>query len=337
MRRACQGMLARCLPCPGRGLPWGAQPRPRGTSGARPEAAVPQVVAFAGLGAMGYPMAGHVAKLPVRRCLVWNRTAEKARRHAEEHGSVQVAEALDLGQAEVLLLCLPTSAEDVEVAEQVAPRMAPGACIVSCTSGEPAATRRLATSLRERFGIHFIDCPVSGGPRGAAAGSLACLLGADDEGAVERVRPVVKAFARQIVRCGPSGAGHAVKSVNNALNVTHLMLATEGLLALRKLGVDPAVALEAINGSSGRSLQTEQRLPQEVLTGRFEYGFKLPLMAKDCRIAEQLLAEGFPGATLLPAGARLVQQAAAEESEDADYTCVVRMLESQAGVDLRAQ
>ncbi|CAK9098963.1 unnamed protein product [Durusdinium trenchii] len=81
--------------------------------------------------------------------------------------------------------------------------------------------------------------------------------------------------------------------VNNALNVTHLMLGAEGLLALQQLGVDPSVALEAINGSSGRSLQTEQRLPQDMerkfLTRRFGYGFKLPLMAKDCRIAAEVL------------------------------------------------
>jgi len=112
-------------------------------------------------------------------------------------------------------------------------------------------------------------------------------------------------------------------------------MGAEGLLALQSMGVEPAVALEAINGSSGRSLQTEQRLPQEVLTGRFSYGFKLPLMAKDCRIAESLIREGFPKASLLPAVVQLVERATAEESAEADYTRVVKLLEREAGQELR--
>jgi len=299
-------------------------------------ASAADTVGFIGLGAMGYPMAGHMARLFGRRCLVWNRTSAKAERHAAEHGSVHARELSDVGAAGVLVLCLPTSNEDVLVAEQVAASMAPGSVIVSCTSGEPAATRRLATALHERHSVRFLDAPVSGGPGGAAAGTLACLLGGDDEGAVERAEPVLKTFSRMIVRCGPSGAGHAVKAVNNAMNAAHLMLGAEGLLALRGAGVAPEVALQAINGSSGRSLQTEVRLPQEVLTGRFAYGFKLPLMAKDCCIADALVREGFPGARLLPEAVGLVKGAAEEESAEADYTHVVRLLERRAGYELRA-
>jgi len=294
------------------------------------------VVGFAGLGAMGYHMAAHMAKIPGQRCLVWNRTGEKAQRHAAEHGSQGVADAAALAPAAVLVLCLPTSREDEELALQVAPHMAAGACIVSCTSGEPQVTRRLAGDLLARFGVHFLDCPVSGGPRGAAAGSLTCMLGADCEEAAGRATPVIQAFAKRIVRCGPAGAGHAVKAVNNALNVAHLLLGAEGLLALQGAGVKPEVALDAINSSSGRSLQTQERLPQEVLTGSFSYGFKLPLMAKDCRIAGGVLREHFPAASLLPRTVDLVQQAAAEEADDADYTRVVQLLERAAGQRLRA-
>merc|ERR1712217_969101 len=139
-----------------------------------------------------------------------------------------------------------------------------------------------------------------------------------------------------VVRCGPTGAGHAVKAVNNALNVTHLLLGAEGVLALQQLGVDPDVALEAINGSSGRSLQTQERLPQEVLSRKFGYGFRLPLMAKDCRIAAGVLQDNCPAASLLPAAAKLVQTAAAEESDEADYTRVVCHLERKLGVELQS-
>mmetsp|Transcript_2002 Transcript_2002/g.6172 ORF Transcript_2002/g.6172 Transcript_2002/m.6172 type:complete len:359 (-) Transcript_2002:23-1099(-) len=305
-----------------------------GSAPAVPSAA--SALGFVGLGVMGYPMAGHMAKLPGRRCLVWNRTAAKAEKHAAEHGSVCASELSDLGTVGILVLCLPTSKEDALVAEQVAAHMAPGSIILSCTSGEPAATRQLAAELRQRHGVRLLDAPVSGGEKGAAAGSLACLLGADEEAAVGAAEPVLQAFARKIVRCGPTGAGHAVKAVNNAMNAAHLLLGAEGLLALQAAGVRPEAALEAINGSSGRSLQTEQRLPQEVLTGRFAYGFKLPLMAKDCRIAGSILRDGFPGSRLLTEAVAMVDQAAAEEHEEVDYTHLVRRLELQAGRELRA-
>lgn len=299
-------------------------------------AAEPELVGFAGLGAMGWHMAAHMSKLPGTRCLVWNRDGDKAQRHAAEHGSVAVETAAGLAKAKVVVFCLPTSVEDAEVAEEVGSSMAAGGCIVSCTSGEPTSSRKLAESLLERFGLHFVDCPVSGGPRGAAAGTLTCMLGANDEAAAEKVLPVVKAFAGKVVRCGPAGAGHAVKAINNSLNCAHLLLGAEGFLALQSFGVDPAVAAEAINGSSGRSLQTMERLPQEVFTGRFSYGFKLPLMAKDCRIAAGVLRDGFPKASLLPAAVELVQQAAAEEAPEADYTRIVNTLERRAGAELRS-
>jgi len=183
-----------------------------------------KTVGFIGLGAMGYPMAGHMARLGGHSCLVWNRSTEKAERHAAEFGSSAVSDLVALAKAEVLLMCLPTSDEDATMAEQLAPHLRKETCLVSCTSGEPSATKRLAASLRERFGVHFMDCPVSGGPKGAAAGSLTCMLGADSDAAAERVMPVIQAFSKKVVRCGPVGAGHAVKAVNNALNVTHLLL-----------------------------------------------------------------------------------------------------------------
>jgi len=293
-------------------------------------------VGFVGLGAMGYHMAGHMAKCHGHQCLVWNRTEAKALQHSKEFGSSAVGKLEQLATSQVLIFCLPTSEEDEAIVEQVAPHLAKDACVVSCTSGAPAVTKRLSLSLKERFGVHLLDCPVSGGPRGAAAGSLTCMLGSDSEEATKKVLPVLNTFAQKVVHCGPSGAGHAVKAVNNALNVTHLLLGAEGLLALQKLGVDPSVALDAINGSSGRSLQTEQRLPQEVLTRRFGYGFKLPLMAKDCRIAADVLKE-MPSAQLLPKSAQLVQDFAREHGPDADYTCVVKSVENAAGEEIRAR
>merc|ERR1712151_226233 len=90
--------------------------------------------------------------------------------------------------------------------------------------------------------------------------------------------------------------GHAVKAVNNACNVSYLLCIHEGLLALKKMGVDPTAALSVINKSSGRSLMSEVRVPDEIITGNFNYGFKLGLMAKDVNIATDLMDEYFPEA-----------------------------------------
>eukprot|EP00927_Polykrikos_kofoidii_P049764 TRINITY_DN43779_c0_g1_i1.p1 TRINITY_DN43779_c0_g1~~TRINITY_DN43779_c0_g1_i1.p1 ORF type:complete len:337 (-),score=56.19 TRINITY_DN43779_c0_g1_i1:53-991(-) len=300
-------------------------------------AEAPSVVAFCGLGAMGYHMAGHMASKLSGKCMVWNRTFEKAQKHATEHGTIATENLDGVAQAQVIVLCLPTSAEDAIVVETLSPLLQPGSCVISCTSGEPGETRRIATKLFEEARVHFVDCPVSGGPAGAKAATLTCMLGADDKDALNRCLPVIETFAGKVVCTGPTGSGHAVKAINNVLNVTHLMIAAEGLLALQKIGVEPEVALSVINSSSGRSLQTQERLPKEVLSRNFAYGFRLPLMAKDARIAAGVLGEGFPGATLLPAAAQLVQQAAAEETDEADYTRAVCLLERAAGTELRSK
>jgi len=188
--------------------------------------------------------------------------------------------------------------------------------------------------MLENYGVHFMDAPVSGGPRGAAAATIACMFGADNDEAAERCEKVLQKFTKKVVRTGPAGSACAVKAINNVMNSTHLLIAAEGLLALQKLGVKPDVALSAINGSSGRSLQTQERVPNEVLTRNFAYGFKLPLMAKDCRIAESVLDAGFPQAQLLRAGSKLVNEAEITQSENADYSQIVCLLEERAGHEL---
>ena len=150
---------------------------------------------------------------------------------------------------------------------------------------------------------------------------------------------VINIFAKKkIVRCGIVGAGHAVKAMNNCLNAAHLIVAGEALLALKKWGVQPEVALQAINASSGRSLQTEVRIPTEVLTRRFDYGFKLGLMLKDVCIAVDGLAacqEDRRGNSILTAVKKMLEQSVTAQGYDVDYTCVLRTLELEAGCELQ--
>jgi len=126
--------------------------------------------------------------------------------------------------------------------------------------------------------------------------------------------------------------------MNNCLNAAHLIVAGEALLALKKWGVQPEVALQAINASFGRSLQTEVRIPTEVLTRRFDYGFKLGLMLKDVRIAVDGLAacqEDCRHTSILPVVKQMLEQSVNAQGYDVDYTCVLRTLELEAGCELQ--
>jgi 3-hydroxyisobutyrate dehydrogenase len=297
-------------------------------------------VAFVGLGAMGWGIAANLAAAAkdgkiASPVLVWNRTTSKSEQHEARYGT-RCARALpDVSQADVIITCLPTSTEVADVARELAPAMKSGSLWIDCTSGDPDSTKYISRMLKEA-GITMIDCPVSGGPDGAASGQLTAMVGGDTN---DVAQSVINIFAKKkIVRCGIVGAGHAVKAMNNCLNAAHLIVAGEALLALKKWGVQPEVALQAINASSGRSLQTEVRIPTQVLTRRFDYGFKLGLMLKDVRIAVDGLAacqEDRRGNSILTAVKKMLEQSVTAQGYDVDYTCVLRTLELEAGCELQ--
>jgi 3-hydroxyisobutyrate dehydrogenase len=291
-------------------------------------------VGFVGLGAMGSHLARHLHAYSQTRLgragVVWNRSAEKAQEHSLKHGTVAVTEVAELSRCRVLAVCLPTT-RDVEKVLASIP-LKPGSLIIDCTSGDPEHTRSLAATLLAEKGVHFVDAPVSGGPKGAAAGSVTSMLGGANAD-VAIAKEVCAAWSKKVVHCGPVGSGDATKAINNVLNSAHLLLATEGLLALKAYGVDPATALEVINSSSGMSLQTS-RLPDNVLSRKFAYGFALGLMRKDVGLAGTLVASQTPAASLIPQVVGLVGEAERKYGSDADYTEIARLLEDRAGITL---
>lgn len=308
-------------------------------------------VAFVGLGAMGYGMAANLARHHSDKdkgsVFVWNRTSSVAEKHASEFGTRAVSSLDDLKGCSVVFMCLPTSKEVKSICSRLV--LDSGAIVADCTSGNPIMTREIASSLAERQ-IEMVDCPVSGGPAGGKSGQLASMVGGSPN-AISTVEPYLRCMAqKKVVQVGPIGSGHAVKAVNNTLNTAHLAIATEGLLALAKFGVPPDVAVEAINGSSGRSLQTEERIPKEVLSREFDYGFPLGLMLKDVTVAvDNVCAEQScdnengegqekvkKNSNFFPLVKDLLQKAVDLESKDADYSRVVRPLEADAGFELHA-
>jgi 3-hydroxyisobutyrate dehydrogenase len=292
-------------------------------------------VAFLGLGAIGAPMARHLATDAFDLAL-WNRTAAKARAVAEGRRARVAATPADAARgADVVVTCLPTSREVEALLDGesgLLAGLARGAVLVDCTSGDPATSRRIAARLAER-GVGFLDAPVSGGVSGAEKGALTVMVGGD-AALLERVRPVLAAFGSRIVHCGDVGAGHAVKAVNNALLAVHVWSTAEGLAALAKAGVSPAVALDVINASSGRSNASENLVPQRVLTRAFPRTFRLALLDKDIGIAADFARAQGVATPLLQLAAELFRFAHRELGEEADHVEAVKLIERWAGVEI---
>jgi len=291
-------------------------------------------IAFLGLGAIGTPMAKHLASR--FDLVVWNRTSEKAAAFASAHDATAAATPRDAAQgADIVITCLPTSLE-VEAlltgADGLLAGLTKGAVLVDCTSGDPATSQRIAGRLAEQ-GIGFLDAPVSGGTSGAEAGKLTVMCGGD-QATFDRVLPVLQAFGSKVVLVGPVGAGHALKAVNNALLAVHIWSVAEGLAALTKAGVAPSAALEVINASSGRSNASENLIPQRVLTRAFPRTFRLALLEKDVAIAADFLRSQRVPSSMIQQIAELFRAARGELGEDVDHVEAVRIVEKWAGVEI---
>ncbi len=289
-------------------------------------------VAFLGLGAIGAPMASHVAK--TFDLVVWNRTGEKSVAFAAQHGAKSAPTPADAVRgASIVITCLPTSREVEEILHEpkgagLLAGLESGTTLIDATSGDPASSRRIAALLAERK-IGFIDAPVSGGVVGAEKGALTIMVGGD-QATLDRAMPVLETYGKKIVLAGPVGAGHALKAVNNALLAVHIWSAGEGLAALAKAGVSPKAALEVINASSGRSNASENLIPQRVLTRAFPRTFRLALLEKDVAIAADFLRDQKVASPVLQQIAELFRLARVELGEEADHVEAVRLIERHA-------
>lgn len=292
-------------------------------------------VAFLGLGAIGAPMARHVAEHFT--LTVWNRTSSKSTAFAKRYGARAAKTPCDAAKgAKVIITCLPTSQEVeglMDGDQGLVAGMSRGATLVDCTSGDPATSQRIAERLA-RKGRRFVDAPVSGGVSGAEQGILTIMCGGD-VAEVARVRPVLETFGKKIVLCGAVGAGHAVKAVNQALLGVHLYVASEGLAALVKAGVSAALALEVINASSGRCNATENLIPQRVLTRAFPRTFRLALLEKDLGIAASFTRTQGVSAPVLQLATELYRAARRELGEEADHVEIAKVVERSSGVEIR--
>jgi len=232
--------------------------------------------------------------------------------------------------AAAVFLSLPDSdvVEQVLLADGLLASLTPDTMVIDMSSSDPARTRDLAARAAER-GVTLIDAPVSGGVAGALAGSLTIMVGGPER-AFAAARPALAAIGARVVHAGDVGAGHAVKALNNLMSAAHLIVSSEALIAGRRFGLDPAVMLEIINGSSGRSGSTENKWPNYVLTERYDAGFSIRLMVKDMKLALGIEhATGTP-APVSEAAVAAWEAAAGDLPPDVDHTAIARWLSGRA-------
>jgi len=284
-------------------------------------------IGFIGLGAMGYPMARHLAAR--HEVIVWNRTREKAERHAREHGSKLARDLQDVAAGDVIITMLPTSMEVDSIADQLLPVLKKGTLWIDATSGNPDAGRRTAERLATK-GVAFVDAPVTGAIVGAENATLTIMIGgsAEDFG---RARAVLELCGKKIIHVGPTGAGHAIKALTNSIMGATVWITAECLLIAKKFGIDPKTALEVTNAGSGRSNASENLLPMRLVEGKWPLVFKLALHDKDIRIAAAMAHDQHAAAPMLALTSQLFTAALHELGAGADYVEVAKIVAKMSG------
>ncbi len=247
-------------------------------------------IAFLGLGTMGAPMAGHLARAG-HKVTVYNRTTAKAddwvARHAAE--GLAVARAGSPSEAahgqDAVLTCVGNDDDLAEVVlggNGALAAMEEGAVIVDHTTVSPAIARRIAEAASEH-GVLALDAPVSGGQAGAENGKLSIMCGGSDD-AMERAQPILEAYAARIVHVGEAGSGQATKAVNQICIAGTLAGLSDGVRFAQAAGLDMAKVLEAVSGGAAQSWQMDNRW-NTMTQGQFDFGFAIDWMRKDLAIA----------------------------------------------------
>lgn len=284
-----------------------------------------QIVGIIGLGNMGGGMAATLVRAGFK-VLGSDPQADSCNKASE--AGVEICESIAAlcQHADVVLLSLPT-AQVVETvvcgSDGVLANARNGQLLIDTSTSEPSTTRRLAIQLAE-VGVAMIDAPVSGGPKGAATGTMGMLLGGETTD-IARAESVLDALSAKKVHIGPVSAGHVAKIANNLLCAAQLVSNAEVVRMAAAAGVDPEKLIAGINTSSGRSGVSEVNFPTWVLNGGFDSGFTMALMRKDVGLAKSLAESLDLQLPLLQQVAELWAQSADSLADGEDFNRIVSL------------
>lgn len=248
-------------------------------------------VAFIGLGVMGYPMAGHLARAG-HNLVVYNRSRSKTDAWLAEHpgqGASSPAEAAL--NCDIVMACVGND-EDLRAvtieSNGAFESMQQGAVFIDHTTASPALARTLYTQAQAR-GFHFLDAPVSGGQAGAINGQLTIMVGGD-AAPFAQCEPILATFARAVTHIGPAGSGQLCKCVNQICIAGLLQGLSEGIHFGQRAGLNMTKVLEVISKGAAQSWQMENR-GQTMLQNKFDFGFAVDWMRKDLQICQHEAAQ----------------------------------------------
>ncbi|PLP96734.1 NAD(P)-dependent oxidoreductase [Cupriavidus pauculus] len=282
---------------------------------------------FIGLGMMGFPMAGRLVAADIS-VLAYDVVPETRQRFGAEFTGARVADDLQAFSAcDVVITMLPNSDIVDATVHRLLSALPSGALIIDMSSADPVRTRALAEAVGAA-GKRLIDAPVSGGVSRACAGTLAIMTGGDPAD-IERARPILAHLGKAITTVGSIGAGHAMKALNNYVSAAGLIATAEALIAGQRFGIDPNVMVDVLNSSTGKNNTTENKAKQFMLSGAFNSGFSLALMAKDVGIAADLAEAVHASMQLGGHVSEMCSRASELLGKDADHTEMYRYVQPQ--------
>lgn len=293
-------------------------------------------IGFIGIGIMGAPMAGHLARAGYPMTL-HDIDQDKAEAVAVRYPGVTTAEspAAVAAQSDIVITMLPAGAYVREVAlgdKGLIHSLKPGALLLDTSSCEPWLTRATADALAAR-GIAMVDAPASGAQGGAIAAELVFMVGGSPQ-ALARVRPLLEVMGKQVFHLGPVGAGHAMKCINNTITAMTFLATAEGLVLGKKFGLDPDIMTEVLNQSTGMSWISRTHIKQRITSRSFDDPFKLKLMVKDIGIAMHLADDLALSLPLCVQGQQLWDRANQHADDGSSVSQLVRWVEQTTGVEI---
>ena len=243
-------------------------------------------VAFLGLGVMGYPMAGHLAKRGGHSLSVYNRTTAKSEAWVAANGGGRVAlTPAEAAKGAEFVFCCVGNDDDLRSVttgkDGAFSAMTTAAIFIDNTTASADVARELAASAKAG-GFEFLDAPVSGGQAGAENGQLTVMVGGD-EAAFTKAQPVIAHFAKMVNRIGPSGAGQLTKMVNQIAIAGLVQGLAEAVHFGKSAGLDMAAVMDTISKGAAQSWQMENRW-KSMDAEKFDFGFAVDWMRKDLGI-----------------------------------------------------
>ena len=289
---------------------------------------------FVGVGRMGGPMSERLLaagySLTVFDTVAANVDALVKKGAKKASSAAEVASAAD-----IVLMSLPTPdiVRNVALGENGIATGNRVRTLIDLSTTGPGVSNIVAKELTQR-NIAWVDSPVSGGVKGAAAGTLAVMVSCPKP-AFEEIEPILKVFGKIFFTGEKPGLAQTAKLANNLMAAAALVITSEAVAMGTKAGLDPKVLIDIINASSGRNSASQDKFPRAVLPGTFDFGFATGLSYKDVRLCiDEAEAMGVP----MVCGASVRQMLAitnAKFGADSDFTFIAKVLEEWAGVEMR--